>query len=214
MNIQDWGQVEYAKASARQLLEVERVAEGGEDQLIFCSHPPVVTMGRGASCDDLMGWQGQVEETSRGGRATYHGPGQIVIYPILDLRREGFLRPRARDIHSYLRSLEEWVVGVLLDLKVPAEARTTETINSDGSKLSLTGVWVREKKVASIGIAVRKWVSYHGIALNTYPDGQAFSGIRPCGFSRNVMMSLSDLEGVQVPPRGELIRRFTSFYQS
>jgi lipoyl(octanoyl) transferase len=185
VRVEDWGLVEYGLAVERQLGAVEEVASGEEERLVLCSHPPVVTLGRAATAADLTGWRGATHESSRGGRATYHGPNQIVIYPIADLRRErqGFA---ARDVHAYLRALEAATVEGLHRLGLAdAEARTTRQ-----GELSLTGVWIGEHKIASIGIAVRKWTTYHGVAVNLTEDPTAFSGIRPCGFAAGVMTSL------------------------
>jgi lipoate-protein ligase B len=153
--------------------------------LVLCTHPPVVTLGRGSRPEDLEGWSGSTLETSRGGRATYHGPSQVVIYPIVDLKRERSGRA-SRDVHAYLRALEELTVACLREAGLPSpEARTSQV-----GEISLTGVWVGAKKTASIGIAVRKWITYHGIAINVLNDASAFRGIRPCGFSSDIMTSL------------------------
>jgi lipoate-protein ligase B len=185
MKISNWGLIEYEAATSRQLELVERVAAGSEDEtLVLCSHPPVVTLGRGHVASDLLGWSGSTLETSRGGRATYHGPNQQVIYPILNLSRSRHsFGPR--DLHAYLRSLERATVAVLGRLGLSAEARTTQL-----GELSLTGVWVGLHKIASIGIAVRKWITYHGVAINVLNDPLAFQGIRPCGFSADIMTSV------------------------
>lgn len=181
--VEDWGLIPYDEAVTRQLSLVEEVAAGGNDRLVFCTHPPVVTLGRAANlAEDLTTWRGQTIETSRGGRATYHGPSQIVIYPILDLRRAG----RGRDVHAYLRNLEEATAIACHKLGLPnAEARETKA-----GEISLTGVWVGAKKIASIGIAVRKWVTYHGVAINVLDDPSAHVGINPCGFTTNIMTNL------------------------
>ncbi len=182
--IENWGSVGYADAVARQLALVEEVAAGGAERLVFCTHPAVVTLGRGTVREeDLIGWSGETIETSRGGRATYHGPSQIVIYPILDLRRGASRKP---DVHAYLRSVEEATVIALRKLGCD-RADIREAAPGD---LSLTGVWVGEKKIASVGIAVRKWVTYHGVAVNVLDDPSAHLGIRPCGFAPNVMTSV------------------------
>src|SRR5207248_1756693 len=122
--------------------------------LVICTHPPVVTLGRGTKInEDLTGWSGSTVETSRGGRATYHGPNQIVIYPILNLKSPHNNFP-AQDVHAYLRALETASVTVLRETGLSnAEARTTRA-----GDISLTGVWVLDRKIVSIGIAVRKWV--------------------------------------------------------
>ncbi len=171
------------------------MAEGAEERLVICTHPPVVTLGRGTPSEDILNWQGETIESTRGGRATYHGPSQMIIYPIVDLRkrREAV---RAKDVHAYLRAVEMATVqGLhLLGLR-NAEARTTKM-----GDMSLTGVWVGEKKIASIGVAVKKWVTYHGMALNVLKDEKAFQGIKPCGFSPSVMTSLEEqLEKILEP---------------
>ncbi len=185
MIFEDWGLVEYAEACERQLQLVEEVADGGLDHLVFCTHPPVVTKGRATTAEDMTGWDGSTIESTRGGRATYHGPSQIVIYPILNLTK-----PRAvfkeRDIHAYLRALEETTVAGLRELGV----KNAERRDTPPGELSLTGAWVGAKKIASVGIAVRKWISYHGVAVNILNDPQAHKGIRPCGFAPDVMTSL------------------------
>lgn len=184
MRVEDWGLIDYETSVERQTRAVDEVAEGGDERLIVCSHPPVVTLGRGTKSGDLQGWTGAVYESSRGGRATYHGPNQCILYPILDLRRERSFA--ARDVHAYLRALEAGVVLGLHNLGLSgAEARTSVV---DG--LSLTGVWIGPRKIASIGIAVRRWITYHGVAINVTEDPLAFSGIQPCGFSRDVMTSI------------------------
>lgn len=180
MKFEDWGLIEYEASATKQLQYVEEVAAGSEDRLVFCTHPPVVTLGRGTLPDDLIGWSGSTIETPRGGRATYHGPSQLVIYPIIDLKT------RDRDVHAYLRALEKATVTALRELGLPrAEARTTPV-----GEISLTGVWNGAKKIASVGIAVRKWITYHGVAINILNDATAHQGIRPCGFSSEVMTSL------------------------
>lgn len=190
MKIENWGQIEYSKAQAKQLELVEKLASGkSEETIVFCSHDPVVTLGRGTKPEDLFGWQGSKLETSRGGRATYHGPSQVVVYPILDLKKDHKDIP-AKDIHAYIRVLEKAVVKSLGHFDIKSEARNTKP---DPEGPSLTGVWVGERKIASIGIAVKKWITYHGVAINLENDVQAFSGINPCGFQSNIMTSVEEV---------------------
>jgi lipoate-protein ligase B len=130
-----------------------------------------------------------VVETNRGGRATYHGPSQLVVYPFIDLRRDrAFLR--ARDVHAYLNLLEHITVDVLKAVGVDAQAGSA--LNKP-AELSYTGVWVGGKKMASIGVAVKSWISSHGIALNVLKDPTAFVGIQPCGFTPSHMTALEDV---------------------
>ena len=185
MITEDWGLIAYEASVTRQLEMVDRVAAGAApERLVLCTHPPVVTVGRGAVAGDIDGWTGSLIESSRGGRATYHGPSQLVIYPILDLKIER-AGVRARDVHAYLRAVESATVAALGELGVVAEARETKV-----GDISLTGVWTGERKIASLGIAVRKWITYHGVAINIMNDPSAFRGIRPCGFAPEVMTSV------------------------
>ena len=123
-----------------------------------------------------MGWQGDVVETQIGGRATYHGPEQLVIYPLINLQN------RTKDLHLHLRKLENSLIDCL---------KEHYGIYAEGGRKDATGVWIEEKKIASLGIAVRKWVTYHGMAVNLNHDPKAFTGISPCGFSTKTMVPLS-----------------------
>lgn len=192
LHFTDWGLIDYREALERQTVLVEKVAAGElPDTIVFCSHPPVVTLGRSAKPQDLIGWQGDIIEVSRGGRATYHGPNQLVIYPILNLARER-KSLKMRDIGAYLRSLENILIDVLADADIQAVAKTIDSVDEQGDKISATGVWVGKKKIASIGVAVKKWVTYHGAALNIKRDPTAFQGLRPCGFDASIMTSVEE----------------------
>lgn len=177
MKVERWGQLPYQEALQRQMELVHAVSEGEQDELVvFCTHPPVVTLGRATQNGDLTSWTGEIVEIQRGGRATYHGPSQVVAYPILDLSK------RNRDLHLFIRNIEKAVIDALREFGVEAEV-------SKGN----TGVWIGNRKIASIGIAVKKWVSYHGVAINIDHDPQAFRGLNPCGFSSETMVSLEEL---------------------
>ncbi len=203
-NVDDWGLIEYSVAVEKQLEAVDEVAANpNQERLIFCSHPPLVSVGRGTKPGDVFGWKGELLETARGGRATYHGPSQIVVYPILNLNveRVGF---KARDIHGYMHALEAAIVGTLAEIGIIARAGSEleregefelgemgdEVSDTRIEAPSLTGVWVGDKKIASVGIGVRKGISYHGLALNVENDPQAFQGINPCGFTTDKMTSV------------------------
>jgi lipoyl(octanoyl) transferase len=182
MKYVDWGMIGYQEALNKQLELVHLVSEGDEEeQVVYCTHPPVVTLGRGTLEGDLTGWKGDVVEVQRGGRATYHGPSQLVAYPILDLSK------RNRDLHQFLRNIELAVIDTLKKYNV-------ESHISEGN----TGVWIGKKKIASIGIAVKKWVSYHGVAINLDHDPQAHTGLKPCGFTTDTMVSLEELTGKKI----------------
>lgn len=201
IEILDWGLIPYSMAAEKQLRLVDEVAGGASQKIVFCTHPPTVTLGRAFDPEDLQGWHGPLIESSRGGRATYHGPNQLVIYPILDLRAE---QPfPSKDLHAYLRFLENWTACSLRKMgltgAIPsanlglAKKEFLAAVMEDSAGIkepSKTGVWVNGHKIASIGIAVRRWVSYHGIAINVDDDPEAFVGIRPCGFEASVMTNL------------------------
>ncbi len=189
LSVQDWGLIDYSSALQRQLDLVDLVShELARDTLVFCSHPPVVTLGRGTKPGDVYGWQGDIVEVTRGGRATYHGPSQVVVYPILDLNTRG------RDLHKYMRNLETAIVATLTEFGIPASGRTRQLTDS-GDEAEATGVWIGSRKLASIGIGVRKWISFHGLALNVSHDPKAFVGMKPCGFSTETMVSMEEILG-------------------
>jgi lipoyl(octanoyl) transferase len=180
IHIIDWGLIPYELAQTEQLKLVEAVQAHPKDEfIVFCSHPPVVTLGRATEKADMQGWGGEIFEVSRGGRATYHGPEQVVCYPILSLQS------RKPDLHLYLRMLEESIIRSLVHYDLKAE----------GKKEDATGVWIGKQKIASIGVAAKKWVTYHGVAVNVNEDPLAFTGISPCGFTKSTMTSLQELTG-------------------
>jgi lipoate-protein ligase B len=201
--VQELGRVSYGDALARQqaLIEAHRAGRG-RDALLLLEHPPVVTLGRSASPENLR-WSparfaaGGVElfEVPRGGDVTWHGPGQLVGYPILDLDARGM-----RDVHAYLRALEAVLVEALDDLGVPAATR-------DG----MTGVFAAEapdsapRKLASIGVGLRGWITWHGFALNVDCDLAGFDCIVPCGLHGVAMSSVARELGAAAP--GDLSRR-------
>jgi lipoyl(octanoyl) transferase len=166
--------------------------ELARETVVFCTHPPVVTVGRATLPDDIFNWSGQKVEVSRGGRATYHGPNQLVVYPILDLNQ------RRRDLHLYMRQLEDAIVLTLAEFNIQATGRSLQIQSEDALPSEATGVWVGARKIASIGIGVRKWVSFHGLALNVDHDAQAFQGLKPCGFSSETMVSMEELVGQKI----------------
>lgn len=201
MKTEDWGLTPYAVALELQLERLNEVVEDHSDEtIIYCSHPPVVTKGRSTTDADITTWTGDVVEVQRGGRATYHGPNQLVIYPIIDLRGRG------KNVEGYLRALETALIESLRALGIEADRRPAEGM--DEEKL-FTGVWIGRTKIASIGIAVKKWVTYHGVAINLRPDPMAFQGISPCGFKTS---DVSDLQTVTGKPIDET--RLKSLFQT
>lgn len=198
LQFQDWGLVPYPEALQRQLDLVEEVATGkNPGTLVFCTHPPVVTLGRASKPQDLFAWQGETIEIGRGGRATYHGPSQLVVYPIVNLKEPRKTRV-AQEVRGYLRELEEGIVEALATLGIHSVGKSLQKKSADEEAADETGVWIGSRKVASLGLGVRKWVSYHGAAINVEQDPQAFFGMNPCGFRREVMISVEEALGKPV----------------
>ncbi|MBC7467673.1 MAG: lipoyl(octanoyl) transferase LipB [Bdellovibrio sp.] len=197
MIFEDWGLVDYQQALEKQTDYVQTVAsdENHPGYLIFCSHPAVVTTGRQTKPDDIFAWNGPVIEVSRGGRATYHGPSQVVVYPILNLKK-----PRAgrgpQEIRGYIRALEQAIIETLKKYDIQGQGKTLSA--TENSSLEDTGVWVQDRKIASLGIAVRKWISFHGAAINVTHDKTAFQGLNPCGYKSNTMISLEEILNEQI----------------
>ena len=172
------GRLAYAEALALQEnLVAEKIADPATpDTLLLLEHEPVYTIGRTldrSSLRDPAALPHPLIVTGRGGQATYHGPGQLIGYPILDLKTRG------QDLHRYLRALEKMLITVCAHYGVAGQRRE-----------GLTGVWVGEKKIASIGIGVRRWVSLHGFALNVCGDLTPYRAITPCGIGGVEMTSL------------------------
>ncbi len=180
------GRVDYADAEAwQERLVAARRAGEIPDVLLLLEHPEVVTVGRGEddaeSVMDLTALEAagvSVHRVARGGGATLHCPGQIVGYPILDLRE------MRRDLHWYLRSLEEIIIRALADVGCEATRRE-----------GLTGVWAGGGKIASIGVAVRSWITWHGFALNVVHRSPIWESLNPCGLAPEAVGSLDDLPG-------------------
>jgi lipoyl(octanoyl) transferase len=193
------GLIDYQQALQQQEQFVEEVFQNNlPGKIIFCTHPPVVTLGRGTQAGDVYSWQGPTIEISRGGRATYHGPSQLVVYPVINLNMAQNHRP-AKDIGIFLRNFEQSIVNLLKIYGVESQGRSIQQKNGEAPPIEETGVWVGRQKIASLGIAVRKWVTYHGAAINLYNDPQAFQGMLPCGFQPNVMTNLESQIGKKIP---------------
>lgn len=203
---ENWGLIEYTEALKKQEAYVEAVREQlREPTVIFCSHPPIVTKGRATLTEDIIEWNGPIAEINRGGRATYHGPNQIVIYPIIPLNMPTPRRP-ARDIGAFLRQFEEAIVDVLRDLGIQAQGKSFQPKDTGEVAKEETGVWVAHKKVASLGLSVRHWITFHGAAINVEFDPLAFQGLRPCGFHPSIMTTLEETLGFP-PDRTFIIDR-------
>ncbi|MBF0315764.1 MAG: lipoyl synthase [Oligoflexia bacterium] len=185
----DLGCIEYEEGLKKQLEMVELVAKGECQTILFCSHPPVVTLGKNSEAHDLGNFSGKIFHIGRGGKATYHGPSQLIIYPILNLQNYG------RDIHLFLRTFEEALVYLLREHYNITATGSSSTTPGDGK---YTGVWVGQRKLASIGVAIRRWITHHGMAINLDYDANAFQGINPCGFTSETMISMEELLGSKV----------------
>ena len=180
------GPVAYPEAVAAMEGQVAAIAGGTASERVWLvEHPPLYTAGTSAKPDDLLvPDRFPVFATGRGGQYTYHGPGQRVAYAMLDLNR------RRQDLRLYVATLEEWVIRTLAAFDVRGERREDRI-----------GIWVerpelgvgREDKIAAIGIRIRKWVTFHGLALNVDPELEHFSGIVPCGVRGQGVTSLADL---------------------
>lgn len=183
------GSVPYREAWALQRERVaRRAADRVPDTLLLLSHPPVVTLGKGGTIEHLLSSAADLERrgvdfvrTDRGGDITFHGPGQIVGYTIVDLTARG------RDLHRFLRDLEEVLIRALAEFGLAA-----------GRSPGLTGVWIGEAKVAAIGIRVSRWITHHGFALNVSTDLSYFDLIVPCGIGDRRVTSMAELLGSPV----------------
>jgi lipoate-protein ligase B len=193
-------------ALERQELYVEDIkGKRKSDTIIFCAHSPVVTKGRSTKPDDVYAWDGSVVEVSRGGRATYHGPSQIVVYPIISIK-EGRQNSGPNNVGAFLRDFENAIVKALLEYGVHAVGKSYQKKNNSDPAPAQeeTGVWVENRKVASLGLSVRHWITFHGAAINFRHDPDAFKGMNPCGFQSSVMVSLEELL-IKLPERNHFI---------
>ncbi len=186
--VEDLGRCAYLEAGARMLAAVEERAAGGDtDRLLLAEFDEVLTVGRGGAEAGAYAALGvPVHEVPRGGKTTFHGPGQLVAYPVIGLEGE------ARDLHAYLHALEEALI------------RTVGRFGLVGGRDPRnTGCWVGGRKIASIGVAVRRWVAYHGVALNVATDLSWFRRFDPCGLDPEVMTSMASELG-SAPPLDEV----------
>ena len=189
----DLNSMDYLAALALQEKLVEgKQREPSPDILLFVEHPHVYTLGRGGDEANVLSPQEvPVYRTSRGGDVTYHGPGQLVVYPIIDLRSK--LR---KDVHKYLRHLELAAIKTLKEFGLEATHRPP-----------YTGVWIGDRKIAAIGVAVRRGITFHGLALNVNTDLSYFQRIIPCGLAWAEVTSMAKELGAE-PSLGEVRERF------
>lgn len=205
---ENWGLLPYPAAMGRQLqLVADRIGNERPDTLVFVEHPPVYTLGVRpeaqqhvtADAEFLQHHGIEIVKTNRGGDVTVHAPGQMVVYPIVKL--EG----KNKDLHVYLRNLEEVVIRTLAYVGLAAT-------RNDGK----TGVWVAGgpgrdvpmKKIAAVGVAVKQWVTYHGVAINVSNDLRLFEGIVPCGLAGSAVTSIKNELKENSPSNEELQRAF------
>jgi lipoate-protein ligase B len=200
------GCVPYRDAEALQESYINDVASGKEmEKFILLEHPHVITLGRGFHPSNLLvsrKWLTErdvaVEESGRGGDVTYHGPGQVVGYPILNLRKHP-------DLHRYLRDLEELMIRSVADFGIVADR-----------KKGMTGIWVGQEKLGAIGVRVVRWVTSHGFALNVNPDLNYFQYIIPCGIQQYGVTSMQKLLGQHISMsevHSSLLHHFGQIFQ-
>ena len=185
------GLTDYRDAVAVMETRAEAIARGEASELVWLvEHPPLYTAGTSAKPADLVDPDRfPVFQTRRGGQYTYHGPGQRVVYTMLDVGRRG------RDVRAFVQNLEAWVIATLAEFNVTGEIREGRVgvwVQRPDKPLSPAGQ-VREDKIAAIGIRLRRWVSFHGLSINVDPDLGHFSGIVPCGISEHGVTSLVEL---------------------
>ena len=178
IDVRALGRCGYAETLVLQEEARESVIAGAREQLLLVEHPPVITLGRRGDERHVLLPAAPVVRVSRGGDVTYHGPGQLVGYPIVDLARRG------RDVDRYLRALEEVLIGTAARCGVRATRRR-----------GFTGVWVDDAKLAAIGVGIRRWVTMHGFALNVADLRAEFAAIVPCGLAGVGVTSLEQLTG-------------------
>lgn len=189
MNVRWLGRLAFAEALALQekMVADRRNDRSLGDELLLLEHEPVYTIGRTPDQSSLRSathLPHPLFPINRGGQATYHGPGQLIGYPIIDLRNCG------QDLHRYLRWLEDLLVEILAQFRIEA-----------GTRPGLTGVWVADRKIASIGVGVRHWITMHGFALNVGGDLSPFDHIVPCGITNVTMTSMEKETGAKLSVR-------------
>ena len=190
-NILDLGKSHYNDAwKLQKRLQSQRISGQIDDQLLLVEHFPVYTLGKNTPREHLLTKESDnisIIQTDRGGDITFHGPGQLVGYPILDLNQY------KRSITWYMRELEQLIIDVLKEYDISAVR-----------KKGLTGTWVKDKKIAALGVRISKWVTMHGFSLNINPDLKYYQGIIPCGIKDYGVTSMADLLGNDVPDMSEI----------
>ncbi len=191
------GLTDYPAALEAMAARVAAIQKGEAEELVWLvEHPPLYTLGTSAKAADVLGHDIPSFETGRGGQVTYHGPGQRVVYLMLDLKKRAAARGQEPDLRAYVKDLERWIIATLAAFGI-------EGFTRDGR----VGVWVNanhesritnhEAKIAALGVRVQKWVTSHGIALNVNPDLSHYAGIVPCGIREFGVTSMHQM-GVTV----------------
>ena len=197
-NILDLGLSDYNDTwKLQKKLQSKRILGEIEDHLLLVEHPPVFTLGKNASKQHIINNSEDVSiiQTDRGGNITFHGPGQLVCYPILDLNHY------KRSITWYMRELEQLIIDVLVDYDIKASR-----------KKGLTGTWVKDKKIAALGVRISRWVTMHGFSLNINPDLNFYKNIIPCGIKEYGVTSMAKIMGNEVPSMDEVKTKMTKHF--
>jgi lipoyl(octanoyl) transferase len=197
-NILDLGLSDYNETwKLQKKLQHKRILGEIEDHLLLVEHPPVFTLGKNASKQHIINNSDDVSiiQTDRGGNITFHGPGQLVGYPILDLNYY------KRSITWYMRELEQLIIEVLGEYDIKASR-----------KKGLTGTWVKDKKIAALGVRISRWVTMHGFSLNINPDLNFYKNIIPCGIKEYGVTSMAKIMGNEVPSMDEVKTKMTKHF--
>ena len=200
LNIIDLGLTEYQRAlEIQKILVKERLNNSTPDTLLLVEHPHVVTLGKQTNPNDVLNNSIPIVKIDRGGSATYHGPGQLIGYIIMDLRSKGISVP------VLISKIHEIIILTLDELDIKAKREKDDT-----------GVWIGQKKIASIGLSVRNWITYHGFSLNVNTDLERFNAIRPCGYDSQVMTSVNSIKRKEYSKeviQTKIIRNFSDVFE-
>ena len=199
-NIIDLGISEFKDTwNLQKELQEKRILGEIEDQLILVEHPAVYTLGKNASKDHILKRKKNISviQTDRGGNITFHGPGQLVGYPILDLN---FYK---RSITWYMRELEQLMIDVLKEYGIEGS-----------TKKGLTGTWVKDRKIAALGVRISRWVTMHGFSLNINPDLNYYQDIIPCGIQGYGVTSMAVIMGEEVPSMDEVKIKMVDYFKN
>ena len=200
LNIIDLGLTEYQRAlQIQKTLVKERLDNSTPDTLLLVEHPHVVTLGKQTSPNDVLDNSIPIVKVDRGGSATYHGPGQLVGYIIMDLKSKGISVP------VLISKIHEIIILTLDELDITAKREKNDT-----------GVWIGQKKIASIGLSVRNWITYHGFSLNVNTDLERFNAIRPCGYDSQGMTSVNSIKRKEYSKeviQTKVIRNFSNVFE-